>query len=99
MAPVVAVEALGCALGCAAGYALWLYRRVIFGPLEKENLKAMLDLSLREKVILYPLIALVLFFGVYPAPLLDATAVSVDALVNQYSASLQAASQLAQGMQ
>ena len=83
----------------SAAYALWLYRRVIFGPLEKENLKAMLDLSLREKVILYPLIALVLFFGVYPAPLLDATAVSVDALVNQYSASLQAASQLAQGMQ
>ena len=83
----------------SAAYALWLYRRVIFGALEKENLKAMLDLSRREKVILYPLIALVLFFGVYPAPLLDATAASVDALVNQYSASLQAAGQLAQGAQ
>ena len=83
----------------SAAYALWLYRRVIFGALEKENLKAMLDLSGREKVILYPLIALVLFFGVYPAPLLDATAASVDALVNQYSASLQAAQQLAPGVQ
>ncbi|MBA68814.1 MAG: NADH-quinone oxidoreductase subunit M [Rhizobiales bacterium] len=83
----------------SAAYALWLYRRVIFGALEKENLKAMLDLSRREKAILYPLIALVLFFGVYPAPLLDATAASVDALVNQYSASLQAAQQLAQGAQ
>ncbi len=83
----------------SAAYALWLYRRVIFGALEKENLKAMLDLSRREKVILYPLIALVLFFGVYPAPLLDATAASVDALVNNYSASLQAAGQLVQGAQ
>ncbi len=79
----------------SACYALWLYRRVLFGALEKESLKAMLDLSGREKVILYPLIALVLFFGVYPAPILDATAASVDALVNNYTASLQAARDLA----
>ena len=48
----------------SAVYALWLYRRVIFGVLEKENLKAMLDLSVREKAILYPLIALTILFGV-----------------------------------
>ncbi|MBA5839234.1 NADH-quinone oxidoreductase subunit M, partial [Morganella morganii] len=36
----------------SAAYALWLYRRVIFGPLDKESLKALLDLSGREKVIL-----------------------------------------------
>jgi len=80
----------------SAAYALWLYRRVIFGALEKEKLKSMLDLSNREKIILYPLIALVLFFGVYPAPILDATAVSVDALINNYTASLEAAQQAAQ---
>ena len=51
----------------SAAYALWLYRRIIFGALEKESLKAMLDLSGREKVILYPVIALVIFFGIYPA--------------------------------
>ncbi|KJS09479.1 MAG: NADH-quinone oxidoreductase chain 13 [Hoeflea sp. BRH_c9] len=79
----------------SAAYALWLYRRVIFGALEKESLKAMLDLSRREKVILYPLIALTIFFGVYPAPILDVTAASVDALINNYSASLQAARDLA----
>jgi NADH-quinone oxidoreductase subunit M len=79
----------------SAAYALWLYRRVVFGALEKESLKAMLDLSGREKVILYPLIALVILFGVYPAPIFDATAASVDALINNYTASLQAARDLA----
>jgi NADH-quinone oxidoreductase subunit M len=75
----------------SAAYALWLYRRIIFGPLTKESLKGLLDLSAREKTILYPLIVLVIFFGVYPAPVLDATAASVQALVNSISASLDAA--------
>ena len=79
----------------SAGYALWLYRRVIFGALEKESLKGMLDLSGREKAILYPLIALTILFGVYPAPIFDVTAASVDALINNYTASLQAARDLA----
>ncbi|MCT7375792.1 NADH-quinone oxidoreductase subunit M [Chelativorans salis] len=71
----------------SAAYALWLYRRVIFGALTKESLKGLADLSLREKTILYPLVALVIFFGVYPAPLLDVTATSVEALLNQVSVS------------
>ena len=79
----------------SAGYSLWLYRRVVFGALEKESVKAMLDLSGREKLILYPLIALTIFFGVYPAPIMDVTAASVDHLVNNYSAALQAAQSLA----
>ncbi|MGO6906831.1 NADH-quinone oxidoreductase subunit M, partial [Rhizobium ruizarguesonis] len=70
----------------SAAYALWLYRRVIFGALEKEKLKALLDLSRREQLILYPLVALTIFFGVYPAPVFDATAASVDLLVNNYTA-------------
>ena len=79
----------------SAAYALWLYRRVIFGALEKEGLKSMLDLSTREKVILYPLVALVIFFGVYPMPVFDVIAASVDALINNYNASLEAARGLA----
>src|SRR6187455_3465278 len=55
----------------SAAYALWLYRKVIFGALTKESLEGLLDLSRREKAILYPLIVLVIFFGVYPAPILD----------------------------
>ncbi|MDX3929061.1 MAG: NADH-quinone oxidoreductase subunit M [Shinella sp.] len=82
----------------SAAYALWLYRRVIFGALEKESLKALLDLTPREKVILYPLVVLTIFFGVYPAPIFDATAASVDALLNNYTAALQAAQSVALSM-
>ncbi len=79
----------------SAAYALWLYRRVIFGPLEKESLKALLDLSGREKAILYPLVLLTIFFGVYPMPVFDVTAASVDALLNNYTAALEAAQSVA----
>ena len=79
----------------SASYALWLYRRVIFGALEKDSLKSLLDLSAREKLVLYPLLALTIFFGVYPAPVFDATAASVDALIHNYEAAIKAASQVA----
>ncbi|CAN7400057.1 NADH-quinone oxidoreductase subunit M [Rhizobium sp. LjRoot30] len=79
----------------SAAYAMWLYRRMVFGALEKESLKALFDLSPREQVLLYPLIVLTIFFGVYPAPIFDATAASVDLLVNNYTAALQAAHDVA----
>ncbi|MGQ3114498.1 MAG: NADH-quinone oxidoreductase subunit M [Hydrogenophaga sp.] len=74
----------------SAAYALWLYRRVVFGALTKESLKGLLDLSTREKVIIYPLVFFVILFGVYPAPVLDVTAASVDALVNNVTLSIEA---------
>ncbi|MDY8109505.1 NADH-quinone oxidoreductase subunit M [Fulvimarina sp. 2208YS6-2-32] len=80
----------------SAAYALWLYRRVVFGALEKESLRSILDLSRREKILLYPLIVLVIFFGVYPMPVFDVTAASVDHLLNTYSAGLEAASSVAE---
>jgi NADH-quinone oxidoreductase subunit M len=83
----------------SAAYALWLYRRIIFGVLSKETLKGMLDLSTREKFILYPLVALVILFGVYPAPILNATATSVDALVNNVTVSIQAGHRTASAQQ
>ena len=79
----------------SAAYALWLYRRVIFGALEKESLKAMLDLTRREKAILYPLVALVIFFGVYPMPVFEVTAASVENLLNNYTAAIQSANGVA----
>jgi NADH-quinone oxidoreductase subunit M len=79
----------------SAAYALWLYRRVVFGALTKESLKGLLDLSTREKTILYPLVILVIFFGVYPMPILNATAASVQALVNQVTVSIDAAASAA----
>jgi NADH-quinone oxidoreductase subunit M len=75
----------------SAAYALWLYRKVIFGALTKESLKGLLDLSGREKVILYPLVVLVIFYGVYPAPIFEATTASVNALLDNVTVSLDAA--------
>jgi NADH-quinone oxidoreductase subunit M len=75
----------------SAAYALWLYRRVIFGLLEKPELKAITDLDTREIVVMAPLVALTILFGIYPAPLLDIMAVSVDHLIKNYEAALAAA--------
>jgi NADH-quinone oxidoreductase subunit M len=79
----------------SAAYALWLYRRVIFGVLDKESLKSMLDLSRREIAILVPLVVLTIFFGFYPAPIMNVTAAAVDNLVSNYQAALSAAGKLA----
>ncbi|WP_039758614.1 NADH-quinone oxidoreductase subunit M [Bartonella queenslandensis] len=67
----------------SAAYALYLYRRVVFGSLDKENLKVLIDLSSREKFILYPMVILTIFFGIYPTPILKVTAFSVEALINK----------------
>ena len=90
---VAAFAALGVIL--SAAYALWLFRRVVWGALTKANLKAMLDLSPREIAILAPLVVLVILFGVYPLPLLDATAASLDALLHSVHAAIDAAGQTA----
>ncbi len=58
----------------SAAYALWLYRRVIFGELEKPKpASRSLDLDRREIAIFAPLVVLTILFGFYPAPVLDAT--------------------------
>ena len=78
----------------SAAYALYLYRRMIFGALEKPALKSISDLGYREIAVFTPLVLLVIFFGFYPAPLLDVTAVSVKKLVSNYEAAIKAASAL-----
>lgn len=83
---VAFVAATGVVL--AAAYSLWLYRRVVFGELTKDNLKTILDMNRREVLIFAPLIVATLWFGVYPMPLLDATAVTVENLIGHYQASL-----------
>jgi len=67
----------------SAAYALYLYRRMIFGALEKPSLRSIADMNYREVLVFTPLVLLVLLFGFYPAPLLDVTAVSVKKLVSK----------------
>lgn len=74
----------------SAPYMLWLYSRVLYGPLEKPSLRTITDLNAREMAILAPLVLLVIYYGVAPGPILDSFAASTDALVRSYQAALQA---------
>lgn len=74
----------------SACYALWLYRKVVFGALVKPSLMSMKDLTLRECLTLFPLIALTILFGIYPKPVLDMSAASVQQLVNNYNTAVTA---------
>ena len=85
---VAAVATSGVIL--SAAYALWLYRRVVFGDLIKEALKTISDMSGREKAIFAPLIAMTLILGVYPSLVTDIIGPSVSALITDYHASLPA---------
>ncbi len=68
----------------SACYMLWLYRKVIFGKLEKPNLQWIKDIGPREMIILAPLVILTILIGVYPKPVLDFSAVSVSQLIDNY---------------
>jgi NADH-quinone oxidoreductase subunit M len=72
----------------SAAYALWLYRRVVYGPLEKPALQAITDLNRREIVTFAPLVLLIIYYGVQPGPILDAFAAPTDALMKGYEAAL-----------
>jgi len=86
---VAALAALGVILGAA--YMLWLYRRIIFGQLEKDDLKQIADMNAREIALFAPLVILAVLMGIYPAPFLDVMHVSVDNLIHQYQTAVQAA--------
>jgi NADH-quinone oxidoreductase subunit M len=66
----------------SAAYALWLYRRVVFGDLIKESLKAITDMSRRERWIFAPLVAMTLLLGVYPSLVTDIVGPSVGQLLS-----------------
>jgi len=79
------------AMVLGAAYMLYLYRRVIFGALTKDDLRALLDMNRREIAVFAPLVLLVLWLGIYPVPVLDVVSASVDNLINDYQQALTAA--------
>jgi NADH-quinone oxidoreductase subunit M len=66
----------------SACYALWLYRRVMLGALEKTSLAHIVDISPRELACLAPLVVLTIFFGIYPSPLLDLFGAPVETILS-----------------
>ena len=66
----------------SAGYALWLYRRVVMGDLIKESLRTISDLTTRERWIFAPLVVMTILLGVYPVLVTDLIGPSVAALID-----------------
>jgi NADH-quinone oxidoreductase subunit M len=79
----------------AAVYLLWMYQRVIFGEITHEENRALPDLSLREWVILVPVLACIFWIGVYPVALTGKTEASVQALITQVQAKAAASTAMA----
>ncbi len=69
----------------AAAYMLWMYKRVIFGKIENEKLKELLDLNTSEVFILCSLALPILILGFYPEPVLNIAEVSVINLIENYN--------------
>jgi NADH-quinone oxidoreductase subunit M len=66
----------------SACYALWLYRRVVLGKMEKSSLAHIVDVTPRELACLAPLVILTIFFGIYPSPLLDVFGAPVETILS-----------------
>ncbi len=84
---------MGMILGAA--YMLYLYRRVIFGRITRDDLRSILDLSPREWVVFAPLVVLTLWMGIYPSSFTSFFDASVGAMVQHHAAALAAATKLA----
>ena len=78
-----------------AAYALWLYRRIIFGSITRDDLRSILDVSPREIAIFTPLIFLTFWMGIYPSSFTQFFDASVGAMVDQHTAALAATTKLA----
>ena len=84
---VATIASLGVII--AAAYMLWMYKRVVFGTITKENLKNLSDLNKSEILILVSLAVLTIFFGFYPEPLVNSYEVSVNGLLDKHNLNIQ----------
>ena len=80
---VATIASLGVILGAA--YMLWLYKRIIFGEIINSEVRNMIDLKKFEIVILFLLVAPIIFFGFYPEPLINSVETSVSSLLELYN--------------
>ena len=83
---VAMLATIGVVLGAA--YMLWLTKRVIFGETKNNDIKNLKDVNILEIIMLSSLAFFVIFFGFYPAPLMDTMSVSIDNLINNYQSDL-----------
>jgi NADH-quinone oxidoreductase subunit M len=82
VAPIFAIIATS-GVVLAAAYMLWMFRRVMFGPVDNPENRGLIDLGLREKVVMLSLLIPIIWIGVYPNPLLRRIEPSVIELIRQ----------------
>ena len=79
---VTALAATGVVLGAA--YMLYLYKRVVFGALTKPDVRSMKDVNAREIFIFLPMVAIVLWMGIYPSSFTQTMAPSLTKVLTNY---------------
>jgi len=83
---VAVLASLGVIL--VAAYMLWLYKKVIFGKITNPEIKEIQDLNKTEIYIFSSLVLVILFFGIYPEPLLNTINISINNLIDNYNANI-----------
>ena len=68
----------------SAVYMLYLYKRIIFGVQLNEKLNNILDLDLREKIIMIPLVVIIILMGIFPNIFLDPMRLSIETIIYNY---------------
>jgi NADH-quinone oxidoreductase subunit M len=81
-APIYAIIATS-GVVLAAAYMLWMFRRVMFGPVNNPENRGLIDLGLREKIVMMAMLIPIIWIGVYPNPLLRRIEPSVIELIRQ----------------
>ena len=84
-APIFAIIATS-GVVLAAAYMLWMFRRVMFGPVDNPENRGLIDLGLREKIVMMAMLIPIVWIGVYPNPLLRRIEPSVIELIRQLEA-------------
>jgi len=87
-----AIAATGVVFG--AVYMLWMVQRVFFGPVTHDENKGLSDMSLREIVVMVPLVILMFWMGLFPQPWLSRMEPSIDLLLQQHEQSVSAPAQV-----
>lgn len=81
VSPIMTVLA-GTSIIIGSVYMLTLFKKSFFGPVTKEENKTLKDLDAKETWSLVPLVAIVVWLGIYPKPILDPIDNSVKAMLN-----------------
>ena len=75
----------------SAVYMLWMFRRVMFGPLDNPQNQSMPDLNLREILVILPVTVMMFWMGLFPGMFLDRITPSAERFIDQYQRKLEIA--------